>query len=496
MRATFLFSLLFSLFALPLLAAVDLVTLPRRDATQLTIYNSVDLTMVRESRTLTLREGTNKIQFSWSGTLIDPTSIEFRILSHQSQVDLRETTYPRDRHEALQWNIHSDINGPVQIEIRYFTSGITWNASYAGITDDQESEISLKGYVRVTNNSGEEYENAEVRLVVGKINLVEQIATLARRRMRKGAGDVSKAIGYGGFEKNERLDIQKTFADSFTVASGVSVGGFLSAPTVEKKGLSEYFLFTIEGRETIRNKEPVQLLALDVSGAPLDPIFRCSDRSNGSRFMKILRVKNEKLSTPKLSAMNNLGLAPIPNGQVMLYSEYLNKDLSFLGSSHTKYVPIGERLESSLGFDPNISLKRKLMNQTTTDITLRRYKRRLDDNWVQLYDLADYDVNELRQEEVVNGNSQKIKCEIERRFGQDVLLKTRVQTPEGWDENKSGVYLDFSNYPGFVEKVDDRHIKIHLDLNPGEKKLIDYRVTTKKRGVGPELHHERIRERK
>ena len=45
----------------PLRAAVDLVTLPTREGTQLTIYNSEDITMVREHRLLTVKEGVNRI---------------------------------------------------------------------------------------------------------------------------------------------------------------------------------------------------------------------------------------------------------------------------------------------------------------------------------------------------------------------------------------------------------------------------------------------------
>ena len=41
-------------FAAPAFAAVDLVTLPRREGTQLTIYNPEDITMVREHRLLTV----------------------------------------------------------------------------------------------------------------------------------------------------------------------------------------------------------------------------------------------------------------------------------------------------------------------------------------------------------------------------------------------------------------------------------------------------------
>ena len=57
-------------------AKVDLVTLPDRETVQLTIYNSADMTLARESRSLTLKEGQNQLQFSWENTLIDPTSLE------------------------------------------------------------------------------------------------------------------------------------------------------------------------------------------------------------------------------------------------------------------------------------------------------------------------------------------------------------------------------------------------------------------------------------
>ena len=52
---------------------VDLSTVPQRDTVQLTIYNSEDLTLVRETRTVTFKKGLNPLQFSWANTLIDPS---------------------------------------------------------------------------------------------------------------------------------------------------------------------------------------------------------------------------------------------------------------------------------------------------------------------------------------------------------------------------------------------------------------------------------------
>src|SRR6202034_457630 len=74
----------------------------------------------------------------------------------------------------------SDVNGEATIEITYFTSGITWSADYLCRAGKDESSVRLEGFVRITNNSGEDYENAHVRLVVGTINLVEKIAQLAQ----------------------------------------------------------------------------------------------------------------------------------------------------------------------------------------------------------------------------------------------------------------------------------------------------------------------------
>lgn len=45
---------------------VDLSTVPKRDSIQLTIYNSEDLTLVRETRVVTFKKGANPLEFSWA----------------------------------------------------------------------------------------------------------------------------------------------------------------------------------------------------------------------------------------------------------------------------------------------------------------------------------------------------------------------------------------------------------------------------------------------
>ncbi|HAS85279.1 MAG TPA: hypothetical protein DCS31_00540 [Candidatus Competibacteraceae bacterium] len=164
-RLGFCLALLAVLLPLGVLARnVDLATVPSRNTVQLTIYNSEDLTLVRETRVVTFKQGVNPLQFSWANTLIDPTSVELKVRQPKTGVELLDTTYPHDRPQTLYWNVQSDANREATIEISYFTSGISWRADYLAIADPDEKALHLNSFVRVDNRSAEDYENAQVRL--------------------------------------------------------------------------------------------------------------------------------------------------------------------------------------------------------------------------------------------------------------------------------------------------------------------------------------------
>src|SRR5882672_3911132 len=133
-----------TLFALLVLSAstaharINVVTLPGRNSVQLTIYNSVDLTLVKETRLLTFRKGLNRLEFSWANTLIDPTSVELRAVTHADEVEVLDVSFPPRVSNTLEWRIKSEFAGEIQIEIRYFTSGISWSADYVAESDKAE----------------------------------------------------------------------------------------------------------------------------------------------------------------------------------------------------------------------------------------------------------------------------------------------------------------------------------------------------------------------
>ena len=268
-------------------------------------------------------------------------------------------------------------------------------------------------------------------------------------------------------------------------------------PAVIKQGLSEYFLFTIEGREDIKDKEPKRLVALKAAEVPLESIYKLSDRSGDQGFTKFYRFKNVKLlddngKEKKLSSMENLGLSPLPNGTVRLFSEYKNHDLAYVGGTETKYVPIGDRVEVNVGPDKDITIQRRVKDQKIGNVVARQYKRRLDKDFVLYYDLIDYDETFFYEEELVSGKPAKI--EVERQFDANVVLWGEGEEPKGWTSNEAGAYVDLHHVAGHVERVDQQHVKYFMDLTPGKKQTVAYSVTYKRRKVGPELNTEKKRE--
>src|SRR3954453_20133572 len=209
--------------AATLASNVDLSTVPRRNTVQLTIYNSEDITLVRETRVVTFKKGINPLQFSWANTLIDPSSVDLKFLTSADKLDVEDTTFPHDKPQMLYWNVKSEADGEATIQIPYFTSGLTWSADYIAISDKDESKLNIDGFVRVTNNSGEEYENAQVRLVVGTINLVEKIAELARVPMDKvktwAAEDFSRARREVALEAMDKVAVGGAMASPMATSA-------------------------------------------------------------------------------------------------------------------------------------------------------------------------------------------------------------------------------------------------------------------------------------
>lgn len=422
-------------FARPAAAKIDLVTLPKVDSTQLTIYNEADLTLVKDLRTLTIAKGRNKLQFSWENTLIDPTSLEMRPESDSAKLNIDELIFPPRVRNLGIWDMESRTAGEVPIEISYMTSGLSWRAFYIGILDDDKPSMGLLGYVRVTNNSGEDYAGAQVRLLVGVVNLKDNIASLAERKEPYGRPIPPPA---------PRAALKK-FAAGAAPRPQLETAE-MAAPLYErpreimKQALSEYQLYTIEGKETIPNGWSKRMPSMTADGVGITNLYKYDLERYGSGVVHFISFKNDK--------EHGLGRNPLPEGRVKIYRRLKDGGLSYVGQSDMKYIPLKQKVELSLGAAQGIMVEPKLMDYSTSHFMYDKTGGIVGHDETDSYELT-----------VRNTLNTPAKIEI-----------TREPKCSSWEIKNSGDY-------GHYEKLDMDHVKYTLSLGPGETRKFEYIVT-------------------
>ena len=390
---------------------IDLVTLPSRDEVQLTIYNSEDLTLIRERRFVTVKHGDNRLQFSWANTLIDPSSVEFRPLEHKEEVILVDTVFSGTKAQSLIWNIDSKFEGQLKVEVSYFTSGITWRMDYVGITNPDETQLDFKGYVSVLNNSGENYEYAEIRLIVGKINLVERIADLAKRRgieMPKEGGE-----DWDELRKNATKDAfdDADIAPMANAGMPMAPSGGGKPKKVVKEGVSEYFMFSVEGRETVPHGWSKRMIAVNAPGVPFEIVYRMRDFQYGPRPVRFFIWNNDD--------EHKLGESPIPDGLVNLLRENGREGLAFLGRQTVNYVPIKGDIEINLGPDDLVTYEALVSGTKRTDFSFNR------SGWNEYVD--GWQEGRALSHVISNYRAKPIKFELRRIFDGDVDYSSDIK---------------------------------------------------------------------
>jgi len=327
---------------------IDLVTLPPRDTVQLTIYNSEDLTFVKETRSITFKKGSNRLQFSWAGTLIDPTSVYFRPLEHEGDIEVLDTTFPADRPQVLIWEVDSKFEGQVKVEVSYFTSGISWSADYVMITNPEETQMLCDGYVTVVNNSGEDYEGAQVRLVVGVVNLVERIAQLAQ-------GGPPPAPGAPPPPELRARAMKMAVA----AAEAPEETTQAAAPRIVKEGLSEYFIFTVEGEQTVKNGWAQRMVSFKARQVPFEILYRLREHQYGPRPVRFFILANDE--------EHKMGESPLPDGIIRVFRDNGKDGLAYYTTQQTKYIPIKEKVELNVGTDDELVYERVVLDLVRSD---------------------------------------------------------------------------------------------------------------------------------
>ncbi|MFC1781125.1 DUF4139 domain-containing protein [Planctomycetota bacterium] len=420
-------------------SAIELVTLPRRENVQLTIYNSADLTLVRENRNLTLKRGWNWLQFMWENTLIDPTSLNLEPLEQKSQIDIEQLVFPARLRQIGRWLIRSEVSGQVPFEITYLTSGLSWRAFYMGTLSEDETSLQMKGYVRVSNNSGDNYENAQTRLVVGQVHMLDEIAELAQRQYPYDSPILLTDDGYGYYRDLDEFTNLSQRSDSSFARNVLSFAGSERKKEIIKEGLSEYFLYTIEGTETIENQWAKRLLSFEANDIEVESLYKYDQGRWGDETIKFVTFANDQ--------DHNLGETPIPDGEITIYGLADQQGyLSYVGGTDIKYIPVNEEVELNLGSARLVEVEPTLMDYKTDNFLFDP-----NDN------IAGWDEIRTWKIEITNTRTIPVDIEITRDFGTTY-----------WALESETSY----------EQYDVTRARFNLTIEPRTKREIEYTVTT------------------
>ena len=148
-------------------ARVKLVALPER-ARVVTSLSHPDATLVEEERIITLQKGGNKVDFSWRGVNIDASSIQMRFLSHPDRFPWNAvtTSYPPNEN-ALIWEFNSPEPFEERVRISYLLQGLSRDIVYRAVAEPDEKSLTLRNYLRLRNDSGEDLTDTEVSIGYG-----------------------------------------------------------------------------------------------------------------------------------------------------------------------------------------------------------------------------------------------------------------------------------------------------------------------------------------
>lgn len=268
---------------------------------------------------------------------------------------------------TINWLINTDKSGPLDAELSYITSGMSWKADYSMLMKENNNSIQVIGWVTFMNQSGKTFENARIKLMAGDVSKIQQ---------------TSRTAAYSGGMMGGR-------------------GGSVSVPPpVTEISFDDYHLYTLNRQTTLHDRQTKQVEFLNADnvrsktlyiydGAVIDRLYSSNNfesirrnRDYGTQSNAKVWIYKEFMNTSE----NNLGI-PLPKGKMRFYRQNNDDQLEFIGENNIDHTPadeavrvytgnafdiVGERTRIEYEYDERIN---KSLSESF-NITIRNHKER------------------------------------------------------------------------------------------------------------------------
>ncbi len=329
----------------------------------LTIYS--DLALIEELRTLTVAAGTRWYTIENLPVTLVPSSVLFRPLERGFRLleqELVSVQRQGAQEPILSWKAQSEYEGEVTDLLSYLAGGLGWSAYYTVILNEPEDRLALSSWVRLVNQSGRDYRDAQLTLVAGELRRLTQLQQLLPELMAL------------------RLDLAKS-------AQGVE-------PAFQPQPTFEYHEYRLSRPATLKSGQTLQLSFLSADAISVSKHYVYEAAQDKDRVRIELRFLNDEA--------NGLGVA-LPAGLVRVYKE-TGGALQLIGEDALSHSPKNEEVTLVPGVAFDLKAERilrehqfigrdefgrdisretyeiKLRNQKDTDVVIE-VKEKLPGEW-------------------------------------------------------------------------------------------------------------------
>ena len=269
---------------------------------------------------------------------------------------------------SLVWNMETEKEGTLGIDLKYLTQGITWSSDY--VLNLTKESLDLTGWITVRNDSGVSYDNAQITCLAGDVHSVPQ-----RNNYRQ------KSVMYESVAPMAMMD------------------------EVAEESFSGYHIYKIPFRETIANKEQKQISFIDKKSVK----YRQYGKNMNSYFENYGEQKLQFSNTIEFENKkeNNMGIS-LPTGVVRMYQKDSKEDTHFIGESRVGNIPEDENVTLTVG-----TLFDAVGEKKITKFVAKKHYRNVETTY-----------------HVRNQGKEPLELKIEERvpvYGNDITLKTSCQ---------------------------------------------------------------------
>ncbi|AFL72270.1 DUF4139 domain-containing protein [Thiocystis violascens] len=245
--------------------------------------------------------------------------IETAVVGHLAFPDVPENL--RDQ-PTLVLHLESAQAGTGNLELSYLTGGLSWKADYVADLAPDGQTMDLNGWVTLTNDSGIAYRKAQVQLVAGEVNQVQEIMPMP---------PMARAMALPA-----------------------------AAPMPEEESLAEYHLYTLPRPTDILHQQTKQVALLSAPRVPFvkELIVRgqpyAYQTQTGDGWTKLPVASTLKF----VNRDGSLGI-PLPKGVIRVYSKDSRGNAQFIGEDAIDHTPKNETVVLKLGESFDVTARHK-----------------------------------------------------------------------------------------------------------------------------------------